>query len=218
MKTFQHVLFLIAFLFIDIYTTRHIYQRWLAPKASVLDEFRTETETVIDSASELQQLLARYRPAREAVRQLERQNLGRSPDEWQFENQEPFKTEATLRNAIEQWEGKQRELFETRIYWTFGLIATVLGLIIHRKASHWLGLALMITGFAEMIWWCSPSWISQASAETERLLTNKLVLSVATLLLLLLVARLLGLLVDNSGTMQKAASAGGSDSGYGRGE
>lgn len=204
MKTFERVLFLVAFLFIDIYTARHIYQLWLAPRTSVLDEFKTETEIVLDSASELRQLLAKYRPAREAVQKLERQNVGKPPDQWRFEEQEPFKTEATLRQAIEEWEAKQRELFQTRVYWTFGLIALIAGVIVHKKASHWLGLALMITGFAEMIWWCSPTF-TQATAETERLLGNKLVLSITTMALLLLGSRFLGLLTNSEGEKKQTS-------------
>ena len=202
MKTFERILFLVAFLFIDVYTTRHIYQRWLAPETSVLDEFRTPTESAISSAAELQQLLAKYRPALAAVRQLERQNAGKSSSDWRFEDQEPFKTEASLRAAIEEWEAKQREIFEMRVYWTFGLIAATIGFIVHRKKSRWLGLALLITGFAEMIWWCSPTWFSRATTETARLLNNKLVLSVATFVLLVVGARLLGLIRDDDAAAQ----------------
>ena len=197
-KTFERVLFLAAFLFVDIYTTRHIYQLWLAPTSSVLDEFRAEVETSISSAASIRELIAKYRPARDAVRKLEEQNRGKSPEQWRFEDQEPFKTETTLRQAIEEWEQKQHDLFETRVYWAFGLITAILGLLIHRKVSRWLGLAFLITGFSEMVWWCSPSWFTRATAETERLLANKLALAVATMLLLVGGARLLGLIADEA--------------------
>jgi len=193
-KTFERVLFLIGFLFIDVYTTRHIYHLWLAPTSSVLDEFKGEAQGAIDSATELQDLLKRYRPVRETVRKLEDQNRGKSPDTWRFEDQEPFKSEATLRRAIEEWEQKQNDLFEMEVYWSFGLLGVVLGLLVHRKASRWLGLALLIAGFAEMIWWCSPAWFSQATAETQRLLGYKLTLSLTTMLLFMGAARVLGLL------------------------
>jgi hypothetical protein len=205
-KTFERILFLIAFLFTDVYTTRHIYLRWLAPTTSVLDEFRSETETAITSAEELRQLLKKYRPSREAVRQLEQRNVGKPPDQWRFEDQEPFKTEASLRAAIEEWEAKQREIFEMRVYWTFGLIAAVAGLIVHERSSKWLGLALIITGFAEMIWWCSPAWFSQATAETDRLLNNKLILSIVTFVILIISARALGLIRDTNANHAKTSA------------
>lgn len=192
------MLFLIGFLFIDIYTTRHIYHLWLAPTASVLDEFRGETQGAIESATELQDLMKRYRPVREAAGKLEDQNRGKDPDTWRFEQQEPFRSEATLRRAIEEWEQKQNDLFEMKVYWSLGLLGAVLGLIIYRKASRWLGLALLITGFAEMIWWCSPEWFSQATAETQRLLGYKLTLSLTTMLLFVGTARLLGLLRNDA--------------------
>jgi hypothetical protein len=196
-KTFERILFLIAFLFIDVYTTRHIYQRWLAPSTSALDQFKTETEAAITSASELKELLTKYRPAREAVRQLERQNAGKPPDQWRFDDQEPFKSEASLRTAIEEWEARQREISEMRIYWVFGFIAGTVGLLVHQRSSKWLGLALIVTGFAEMTWWCSPTWFSSTTAETERLLNNKLILSIATFAIMLIGARLLGLIRDD---------------------
>lgn len=198
-------MFLIAFLFIDVYTTRHIYLRWLAPTTSLLDEFRTETESAISSAEELRLLLEKYRPSREAVRRIELQNVGKPSHEWRFEDQEPFKTEASLRSAIEEWEAKQREIFEMRFYWIVGLIAGVVGLAIHQKKSKWLGLAFILTCFAEMIWWCSPSWFSRATAETDRLLNNKLVLSVATFIVLIVGARVLGLIRDDDRKQTAAA-------------
>ena len=207
MKTFERVLFLIGFLFIDVYTTRHVYQLWLAPTRSVLDEFKGETEGAIESATELEDLLKRYRPARAALDQLEKQNRGKSSDAWRFEDQEPFKSEATLRRAIEEWEQKQNDLFEMKVYWSFGLLSAVLGLFVHRKASRWLGLALMIAGFAEMIWWCSPAWFSQATAETRRLLGYKLILSVTTMLLFMGGARLLGLLRNDEQRMEPPPAA-----------
>lgn len=79
------------------------------------------------------------------AQEVEDQNRGRSPNEWRFEQQEPFKTEAELRQAIEEWEQKERELFEMRVYWAFGAFAALLGLVIHRRASRWLGLAFLLT-------------------------------------------------------------------------
>ncbi len=197
MKTFERILFLAGFLLLDVYTTRHIYNLWLAPKSSVLDEFKGEAESAITSATDLRELLAKYRPARQAVRKIEEQNYGKPPDQWRFEGQEPFKTEATLRQAIEEWEEKQRDLFETRVYWAFGFIGAIAGLIVHQKGSRWLGLAFLMTGFSEMIWWCSPAWFSRSTAETDRLLGNKLVLSLATIVFLMATARVLRLLTDD---------------------
>jgi len=92
-----------------------------------------------------------------------------------------------------------------RVYWAFGLIAAILGLVVYRKASRWLGLALLITGFAEMIYWCSPARFSQTTAETQRLLGNKLVLSLTTMLFFMGVARFLGLLANDDGNPAETA-------------
>ncbi|MFA6958121.1 MAG: hypothetical protein WC538_19815 [Thermoanaerobaculia bacterium] len=198
MKTFERVLFLVAFLFIDIYVTGHIYHLWLEPKSSVMDEFKDEAEGAISSATDIQQLLSRYRPIHEAVKAAEKQNAGKPPEEWRFEEEEPFKSEATLRQGIQEWEERRKELFETRVYWCFGLITALVGLALHAKVSRWLGLAFLATGFSELIWWCSPSWISRATAESDRLLANKLALAAATAVLLVAVARALGILKNES--------------------
>jgi hypothetical protein len=207
-KTFERVLFLAGFLFLDVFTTRHIYHLWLAPRSSVLDQFTNETEGAIASATSIDALIARYRPVHAAVQKLEQQNQGKPPDQWRFDDQEPFKTEHTLRQAIEDWEEKQHEIFEMRVYWALGLLATAIGFFIHTRFSQWLGIALLGTGLAEMIFWCSPTWFSRATAETDRLLVNKLLLSLATFLLFMTVARFLGLLRNTPKSPEAPANSG----------
>jgi hypothetical protein len=162
-----------------------------------MDEFKEEVEGAISSATDVDDLLARYRPAFQAVQAVEKKNQGKPPEEWRFTEEEPFKSEATLRQAIEEWEEKQRQLFQMRVYWTFGFATALLGLVVHKNMSHWLGLAWLITGFSEMIWWCSPPWIYRVTTESDRLLSNKLILSVLTTVLIVAAARFLGLLKNS---------------------
>jgi hypothetical protein len=203
MKTFERVLFLAGFLLLDVFTTRHIYHLWLVPRSSVLDQFTNETEGAIASATSIDALVARYRPIHAAVQKLEQQNRGKAPEQWRFEDQEPFKTETALRQAIQDWEDKQREMFEMRVYWALGLLAAAIGFVVYTKFSQWLGIALLGTGFSEMIFWCSPTWFSRATAETDRLLVNKLSLSVATFVLFMLVVRFLGLLRNEATSAER---------------
>ena len=50
----------------------------------------------------------------------------------------------------------------------------------------------MIAGFSEFIYWTSPTFLGSATREFDRLLLNKLVFSLASLVLLGLAIYLLG--------------------------
>ncbi|NOX53934.1 MAG: hypothetical protein GXP27_05740 [Planctomycetes bacterium] len=198
MKTFQRVLFLLAFVPLSAYTARHVYRRWIEPRDSVLDEFREPIDEEIETASDLESLVARYRKVKHEVDKIAAKHKGEDEDEWKDTSEEPFKSEWKLRNAIENWEAREKEIFELRVYWAFGFLAVLSGTILVRK-NPWLGLAMLITGFSEMIWWTSPPWGGGSAVEFDRLLINKLFFSVASLGLLLGVAWLIGLFSEQPG-------------------
>jgi len=60
------------------------------------------------------------------------------------------------------------------------------------KSNRWFGAALVIAGFSEFIYWTSPTFIG-ATREFDKLLANKLALSVVSFLLLLAAIWLLGI-------------------------
>jgi hypothetical protein len=195
MKRLQITMFVIGFVILSTQSFRHIYVKWIEPRSSVLDPFREPADTAAASATSLDQLVARYQQARAAVQDYETKG---NPEVMRHERSEtePYATEMALQNRIEEWEAQSRQIFQLRFFWTIGLLATVLGIWCHQRLNAWLGMAAIIGGFTEMAYWTSPLRRSFGAAmEFERLLSNKLVLSL--LAWGLLVA--LWLVVDRAG-------------------
>ena len=121
---------------------------------------------------------------RQMQRQLQRHIARRRLDAERSET-EPYKSEIALRKAIQDWEGKSREISKLRFYWLFGFVFLVLGCSAYRWLDEWLGISGIIVAFSEMIFWASPVYLTVISSrEFERLLHNKLVLALITFALL----------------------------------
>jgi hypothetical protein len=175
----------------------------------VLDKYDQPLKGEIEKATSLQELVARYDKVRKEVdaKRQERQQQEQTQtqkDRMYFENgqTEPFKSEIALRAAITDWEKKSAEIRELRSYWFAGFIFFVLGLVIYRKGGRWLGLTLLIIAFSELIYWTSPTFFGPGTQEYDRLLLNKLVFSVVSLLLLLSVIWLNRIFADNNAKEQ----------------
>lgn len=214
MRTFERVLFLLGFLFLSVCTARHIYRLWIEPRASVLDEFKEPLAMEINKAKSLRELIDKYRVAKKQVDEEKKKmedQLDKDIEKAKAEGKdageqneirqnarsiresESFKREDELRDAITEWEDKTHQIFELRIYCLFGFLSVILGVIVHRRRSEWLGLAMLVTGFSELVYWASPSFRGSNSVEFDKLLMNKLGFSFASLLLLLAIGYLLGL-------------------------
>lgn len=76
-------------------------------------------------------------------------------------------------------------MFELRYFWFSGLAFLIIGLFCYERGSPWLGLTLLIAGFSEMLWATSPSFRGSPQTEFDRLLTNKIIFSSISLVLLL---------------------------------
>ena len=189
MRGFQKTLFLLAMFVLVTQTVRHVYVKWFEVRTSVLDQYtKNATAREIDRAESLEELLAKYGPAKEKTDELDRQSKGMSEEEqkkFRSEHTEEYRKEAQVGAAIRDWEAKSREIRELRIFWACGLGLVVLGAAFYWRGGWWLGMAMLVPGFTEMIWWTSPSlgW-GGARLEFDRLLSNKLVFSTASLLLL----------------------------------
>jgi hypothetical protein len=190
MNALQKTLAIVAFLALSSQTVRHAYRLWLEPRGSVLDKYDQPLKGQIENAGSLEELLSRYdKVHKEAeIKGQELAKLDKKDRNYRSELQtEPFKSELTLREAITDWEKKSAEIRELRVYWFVGLGFFVLGLLTYRKFSRWFGLALLIVGFSEFIYWTSPTLFGPGTREYDRLLVNKLVFSTLSLFLLLAV-------------------------------
>jgi hypothetical protein len=104
-----------------------------------------------------------------------------------------------LGDAIKDWEQKSKEIRELRFYWMVGLALSVLGLLIYKRFNRWLGFTLLIAGFAEFIYWTSPTFLGASTREFDRLLINKLAYSLIALVLAMAVIRILNIFSEKRG-------------------
>jgi hypothetical protein len=160
----------------------------------VLDKFDQPLKNAIAVAPSLEELVARYEPVRKDVERVKAERRAADP-KTSFENEqdtEPFKSERSLRDAISNWEDGQKEIHSLRFYWFVGLLVGALGLGSYYWLNRWVGLTLLIVAFSEFIYWTCPTFIGPTTREFDRLLVNKLTLSVVSVLLLAFVIQLLG--------------------------
>ncbi|MGC4006002.1 MAG: hypothetical protein QM811_23930 [Pirellulales bacterium] len=72
MRIFHGIAGLLALVFVVAVLVRHGYVRWLEPRTSVMDEFRTKTETDIAESKTLAELTAMYRENHPKVLEADR--------------------------------------------------------------------------------------------------------------------------------------------------
>jgi hypothetical protein len=191
----QKTLAIIALLLLVPQSVRHAYRLWLEPRSSVLDKYDQPLKGEIEGARSLEELVARYDKVRKEVDAKKQERLQQGPKERVYVDElqtEPYKSEIALRSAIIDWEKKSAEIRELRSYWFVGLVLLALGLVIYRRFNRWFGLSLVIIAFSEFIYWTSPTFFGSGGREYDRLLVNKLVFTVVSLLLLLPVIWLSG--------------------------
>ncbi len=197
MKALKTTLFVLAIFTLATQALRHVYVRYLEPRTSVLDAYEeTETTKSIKEATALQDLVAQYDVAKKQTEALDEErkrtekNLTKDErdvvrDRFREEHEEEYERESDLKAAIRDWEEKSEKIRELRIFWLFGVVLFAVGAVLYGGGIGWLGLAFLITGAVEMIWWTSPTFTFIGNnIEFDRLLVNKLILTLATLALL----------------------------------
>lgn len=199
MKALRTVLFILAMVCLTTQAVRHIYVRFLEPRTSVLDKYeQTETKKAILKARSLGDLVAQYDVAKKRFDELESEKKKAEEDKTKDErdvfrdkfrelHEVEYDRESELRSAIGQWEQRSKEIHELRVFWLFGFAFFLIGGLLQARGRAWLGISLIIPGVAEMIWWTSPSFgFGGSPVEFDRLLINKLVFTLITLLLLII--------------------------------
>lgn len=189
MKILERTLAIIAFLALGTQIVRHAYVLWFEPRGSVLDKYEQPLGGPITNARSLDELVRRYDTIRKDVdrARLQRQNTDSKPGHLEDTTVEPFRSENMLRNAIQDWEEKAKEVYSLKFYWIIALFCLALGSVVLKWVNRWLGLTMQIAAFSEFIYWTSPTFLGSTTREFDRLLAFKLALSVISLALLLLV-------------------------------
>ena len=184
MRKFLTVMFVLLMVVASTQTFRHVYVKWIEPTGSVLDQFQSETESEIAQSRTLDELLPLYADAKSRVEEYEADSSNPPIERYERAVTEPYKTEAELRQEIEQRENQQRQVFQLYFYWLAGLASIFGGVLVYRKVNVWIGIAAVVTGFLEMVFWTSPLNHYHPGQEFGLLLNSKLGLSVATLAVL----------------------------------
>jgi hypothetical protein len=169
MRPLQIALFLIALLVLTTQATRHVYVRFIQPRASVLDQYEdTAAKKAIRGAEALSDLVSQYDAAKKRVDELDKERkrarANKTKDEydmlgdkWMEDHKEEYEREADLKRAIQEWESQSKEIQELRVFWLFGLAFFVAGAFMSARGLKWIGTAFIIPGVVEMTWWTSPS-------------------------------------------------------------
>jgi hypothetical protein len=177
-KGLQRTVLVLALAIISSQTIHYVYMKFLFPTTSVLD---TPMETTIQQAKSLDELVEMYRKSVAEVEALESRLDPEEEENYSRMEEEPYKSQTALRSAITEWEARSERLRRVLVQWTYGLIVALAGVGAYIRRSQWLGTALVVAGLGEMLWWCSPSFEYGGSVSSlDRLLTTKLVLSLAT--------------------------------------
>jgi hypothetical protein len=181
MKALLKTLAIVACVFLLVQTVRHAYVLWLEPRTSVLDKYDQPLKDTIAAAASLDELVRRYDPVRKEVDRVKAKRRAADPKVAFDDDQEPFKSESALREAISSWEERAKEVRELRLYSLVGFIFAAAGVAFYRKVNRWLGITLLIAGFSEAVYWTSPTFLGTSTREFDRLLVNKLVISLVFL-------------------------------------
>lgn len=183
MKALLVTLGMLGLLYLSSQFLRHLYVKWIAPTASVLDKYEDQTDKGIAASESLESLLQQYDEAYRKVKEWEKDKTEEErvkASSWE----EPHKSADKLKQAIKTWEGRTQEIAELHFFWWCGLVCIALGLGCFVWGNQWLGVAAMAVGFAEMIYWTSPPFLGRGG-EFQRLLFWKLIYTTVSLVLFL---------------------------------
>jgi len=205
LRATERVFAILAVLMLLTQTVRHAYLLWFEPRVSVLDRYDHPLGGRISSAKSLAELVRLYDPVKKEVDRLQAAEAKNHQGTPGFsEDLEPFRSERDLRQAIQSWEGKNKEIRSLWFYWSAGFLVLCLGFVLRRWGNRWAGLTLEIAAFAEFIYWTSPSFFRENVREFDRLLTQKLLLSVVSVVLLAAVIKIQGIFADPPGRDTRA--------------
>jgi hypothetical protein len=194
-RGFQNTCLVLATLVLATQGIRHLYVQSFARTESVLDRFDDqEIKKQVEEAASLDELVARYEPSNKRTDELDAEK-DREAEKLPEEKRDTYRSEFnirhkkeyaeyhTLRSAIQDWESKAKQVRELKIFWGAGAALFAVGAILYFLVP-WVGMAFIVPGIAEMIWWTSPNFtFSGTTPEFERLLFYKLLFTGITLVI-----------------------------------
>jgi hypothetical protein len=186
MRALRLTLFVLLLMSFVGQLVRHSYVRWIEPRHSVLDKYDTADQAKVKAATSLDELDRLYAKelAKEEAASTEQDEAPPRKRPRLVGRQMPPLFE--LEEAIKQWEGRERDILELRFFFGAGALCLVIAFLCERRGLSWAAVSLAIAAFVEMLWWTTVSWHSGLWREYDRLLDNKLLLTVVSIVFLLL--------------------------------
>jgi hypothetical protein len=195
MRVLQITALLLTVLALSAQAVRHIYVAYVEPRTSVLDKYQeTDASKAVREAASLPELLSHYDPAKKRVDELDkelksakekcktREERRLIEEKFREDHEQEYGRESELRNAVADWEEKNNQVRELHVFWAFGIGLFVIGAVLVARGRDWLGMALIIPGIVEMLWWTSPEIrLSGCPVEFDRLLLHKIIFTLITL-------------------------------------
>ena len=183
MKPLLITLFLIANVIFITQSARHVHQLMFGAQPSMLDEFNSETQRA-RAETRTDALLSDYRMVEEEIRKLEKGKRHQEVQDIQQQHVELYGKRNALRTEISEREAKTRELRDVWLFSVVGIVLIVAGDGLFRRCVVWPGLALLVSGFSILEYWCSPTFFGGAVAEFRMLTLSKVALTLLGLFLL----------------------------------
>jgi hypothetical protein len=178
MKGFQNTVLVIVVAILSSQSIHYVYMKYFYPTTSVLD---VQLDQDIKNAKTLDELVVRYRKSKTDVAAYEAQLAPGERGESYRRDIEPYKTNNSLLDAINDWERKDEQYRRLWVQWILGVVVATVGAGLYARRSLWVGTALVFAGIGEMLWWCSPTIeLGGAIGEFDRLLNAKIILTAAT--------------------------------------
>lgn len=188
MKGLKITILILSVITLSSQSIHYVYMKYFYDTTSVLDEV---IDKEIKDSKNLDELLAKHKEINIKVKEFEKRKSEKKLRKINKYNTEPYKTQRKIESGIKDWERKQEQYRKLLVQWTLGLLVLIVGLFLYAKSRLWEGMAFITAGILEMLWWASPSTrLGGSISEFERLLNTKLLLSLITLCIILVIWRL----------------------------
>jgi hypothetical protein len=181
MKALQITLFLVANVIFLSQAARNVHHLIFGAPLSILDKFEPEKEKA-RKEERLDALLADYESVTQKIQALQQGKTQVEAMDLRQQHAELFEKKEALRMEIVQREDKRREMRDLWIYSGYGFALIVMGAFLYRREIVWPGFAILVSGFAILEYWASPSFFGGgALSEYHQLLVSKTVLTFVAL-------------------------------------
>ncbi len=181
MKKLSTTLFVVFIILLSTQFIRNAYDSVFYSRHSVLDKSDKDAEINLDSSLSLKELSMIYADAEKRIKLIE-SGKGKDKSGKYTSGEDPYARRVKIQELILTRESNNRSITELLFFWITGIILAAGGSFLYMKSERWTGVALVISGFTEMIWITGPLFfLSRVKPETFLVLNIKLLLTALTL-------------------------------------